>query len=83
VCVCVCVGGGDQTIGKVKLFLCLTKLLHMFLVSELGGGKWSSSYSGYFTPGEGAGLDAMKKRNIPAPAGNQTLVFQPTAQSLC
>jgi hypothetical protein len=76
---------------KVKLFLCLTKhhamgtivavglYLHAFLTSALGGGEWSASRPGRFTPrervpnthwvgdwvGPKAILDTVVKRKIP------------------
>jgi hypothetical protein len=50
--------------SKVKLFLGLTKhyamkaygglgvLIHIFLILALGGGEWSASRPGRFTPGK-------------------------------
>jgi hypothetical protein len=52
--------------------------IHIFLTSELGGGEWSASHPGSFTPGErasdthwmggwvnpGAGLDDLEKRKF-------------------
>jgi hypothetical protein len=93
--------------NKVELSLCWTKYhamktcgvvevyIHAFLTSELDWGEWSSSRSGFFTPGGRAPgihrtggwvgprgeLDTMAKRKNPiiAPAGNQTPVVQPVA----
>jgi hypothetical protein len=42
-----------KDIGNVQLSLCLTKH-HTFLTSALGGGEWSASRPGRFTPGERA-----------------------------
>jgi len=66
---------------------------HAFLSSGLDGSKTPASRPRRFTPrvgaygtrrirswvGPRAGLDAMVKRKIPTPAGNQTPVFQPLA----
>jgi hypothetical protein len=64
--------------------------LHAVLTSALGGGEWSASRPGRFTPrervpgtqciggcvGPRAGLDTVSKRKFPAPARNRTPIIR-------
>jgi hypothetical protein len=74
-----------NTYGGVEVYL------HAFLTSALSGGERSASSSGRFIPGilwiedwvdSRAGLDAVSKKKIHAPAGNRTPVVQNIAVTL-
>jgi hypothetical protein len=79
--------------GAVKMYEGSEGQLPSFLNSALDGGEWSASRPGPFTSGESAsgtyltgewvgsraGLDALEKREIFAPARNRTPAVHPVA----